>query len=142
MQIIDGGLSVDDRGTVSYVNDFDFKDVKRFYMVQNHEKGFVRAWHGHKNEAKYVFVTKGAILFGTFKVDDWDDPLIHDLHRFVISANRPQIVYIPKGYVNGFKSLTEDTQVIFFSTATTEESESDDFRYPAKRWDIWEVEQR
>ena len=59
-----GDISVDDRGRVSYINDFDFKDVKRFYMVENHEKGFIRAWHGHKNEGKYVYVVSGTALVG------------------------------------------------------------------------------
>ena len=52
--LIEGGLAVDDRGIVSFVNDFDFAGVKRFYMVSNHKAGFVRAWHAHKHEAKYV----------------------------------------------------------------------------------------
>ena len=54
VELINGGIAVDDRGQLSFVNDFDFKDVKRFYMVENHEKGFIRAWHGHKKDVKYV----------------------------------------------------------------------------------------
>ena len=42
-EIIKGGVAVDDRGCVRFVNDFDFKDVKRFYQISNHEKGFIRA---------------------------------------------------------------------------------------------------
>ena len=38
-----GGQAVDDRGTVSFVNDFDFNNVKRFYQVENHRRGFIRA---------------------------------------------------------------------------------------------------
>ena len=29
--LMKGGLAVDDRGEVGFVNDFDFKEVKRFY---------------------------------------------------------------------------------------------------------------
>lgn len=57
-QLLKGGLAVDDRGTVSFVNDFNFADVKRFYIVENHKQGFVRAWHAHRNESKYVMVVK------------------------------------------------------------------------------------
>ena len=139
MELINGGLAVDDRGTLTFVNDFDFKDVKRFYMVQNHAKGFVRAWHGHRNEGKYVLVTKGSAIVCTVSIDD-----VHALPtRHVLSAQKPQVLFIPKGNYNGFKTLTDDTQVMFFSTTTLEESLGDDIRLPADIWsDVWEVEQR
>ena len=31
--ILSGGLAVDDRGEVGFVNEFSFNDVKRFYTV-------------------------------------------------------------------------------------------------------------
>jgi len=40
-----GAVFSDDRGFLRFVNDFDFSDVKRFYQVENHKKGFIRAWH-------------------------------------------------------------------------------------------------
>lgn len=135
--VIDGGISVDDRGTVTFVNDFDFKDVKRFYMVQNHAKGFVRAWHGHKKEGKYAFVTKGTVKLAVVKMTDETVAATHTL-----SATKPQILWIPPGYYNGFKTLTDDAQIIFFSTVTMEEAKDDDFRKPADHWDLLKVEER
>lgn len=134
MEIIDGGLAVDDRGTVTFVNDFDFKGVKRFYMVENHKRGFVRAWHGHHKEAKYVLVTKGTALICTVGMDDLEE----EIHHYILSAQKPQILFIPKGYYNGFKTLTDDTQLMFFSTSTLEESKGDDIRLDANNWkDVW-----
>ena len=46
-KIYQGGISVDDRGSVRFVNEFQFQNVKRFYQVENHKSGFIRAWHGH-----------------------------------------------------------------------------------------------
>ena len=74
--IINGGLAVDDRGEIAFVNDFHFESVKRFYMVSNHKQGFVRAWHAHKHEAKYVFAVAGAALVGAVKIDDWEKPSV------------------------------------------------------------------
>lgn len=135
--VIDGGMAVDDRGTVTFVNDFDFKGVKRFYMVQNHSKGFVRAWHGHKKEGKYAFVTRGAVKLAVVPMKEEGVGATHTL-----SANKPQIVYIPPNYYNGFKTLTDDAQIIFFSTVTMEEAKDDDYRKPADTWDYLEVEER
>ena len=42
LKVIEGGMEVDYRGTVSYVNDFDLSDVKRFYVVENHQKNFFK----------------------------------------------------------------------------------------------------
>ena len=68
VRLITGGLAIDDRGQVSFVNDFSFDKVKRFYTVSNHRQGFVRAWHGHKKESKYILVVQGAALVGTVKI--------------------------------------------------------------------------
>ncbi len=55
-KIIDAAISVDDRGSLTYCNSFYFEGVKRAYMVENHRQGFIRAFHGHKFEGKYVQV--------------------------------------------------------------------------------------
>ena len=57
-----GGLFSDDRGHLRFVNDFNFEGVKRFYQVENHSKNFIRAWHGHEKEGKYVYVSMDCTL--------------------------------------------------------------------------------
>jgi dTDP-4-dehydrorhamnose 3,5-epimerase-like enzyme len=138
-----GGLSVDDRGEVGFVNEFDFAGVRRFYTVSNHEQGFVRAWHGHLHEVKYVFVASGAALVCCLEPDDWDAPS-RDLpvQRFVLSERTPAVLRIPSGYVNGFMTLVPKTKLLFFSTSTLDESLGDDIRFPARFWDPWQVEER
>jgi dTDP-4-dehydrorhamnose 3,5-epimerase-like enzyme len=117
--------------------------VKRFYMVSNHAAGFVRAWHGHKKEAKYVLVVAGAALVGAVAIDDWQKPAKDaEVQRFVLSEKKPALLYIPAGYANGFMSLTRDARLIFFSTSSLEESQGDDFRYESRYWDIWSVVER
>jgi len=138
-----GGLAVDDRGELGFVNDFNFEGVKRFYTVANHRQGFVRAWHGHKREAKYVTAVSGAAVVGAVRIDNWDEPS-RDLpiDRFVLSAHKPSVLYIPSGFANGFMSLTPDLKLMFFSTSSLDESQGDDFRFDARYWDIWQVVER
>lgn len=141
--VINGGLAVDDRGQVTFINDFDFADVKRFYMVSNHKQGFVRAWHAHKKEAKYVLVVKGAAKVAAVKIDNWDEPSKSaEVKQFVLSEKKPTVLYIPAGYANGFMSLTDDAQIMFFSTSTLDESLGDDIRYDSRHWDVWSVVER
>ena len=141
--LLAGAMLVDDRGETGFVNDFNFAGVKRFYTVKNHKQGFVRAWHAHKREAKYVAVLEGAALVGAVAIDDWEKPSKQaEVYRFILSAQKPSVLFVPAGYANGSMSLTVDARLIFFSTGTLEESKGDDIRYDARYWDIWHVVER
>jgi dTDP-4-dehydrorhamnose 3,5-epimerase len=141
--LITGELCVDDRGELGFVNGFNMSGIKRFYSVKNHKAGFIRAWHAHKNEEKYVTVISGAAVICAVLIDDWDKPSKKaKVHRFVLSANKPSVVFIPKGYANGFMNLEKGTKLMFFSTSTIDESKGDDFRYDAYYWDPWKIVER
>jgi len=133
---VQGGVYADDRGFLRFVNDFDFSGVKRFYQVENHSKGFIRAWHGHKKEDKYVYVPKGSALIGLVNLET------EELTKYTLSSQSPCILYIPPGYANGFKTLEEETILMFFSTSTLKESEGDDYRFAWNQWDIWQEDYR
>ena len=156
--LIEGSIAIDDRGPVSFVNSFDFAGapmmppVRRFYLVSNHQPGQVRAWHAHKKEAKYVTAISGTALVCAARVeeqdwnrtDDHQDPKlrVNQPQRFVLSASKPAVLFIPPGYANGWMSLTADAKLMFFSTATLDESSADDYRFPARYWNPWKVEER
>lgn len=135
-KIINGGIAVDDRGTVRFVNDFDFKNVKRFYHVSNHKRDFIRAWHGHKKEGKYVYVSSGSALVGIVNMKT------KEILKFVLSSKSPKVLWIPPGNYNGFKSLEENTSILFFSTTTLDESLGDDIRKDFDEWNIWDEDYR
>ncbi len=142
-KLLTGDIRTDDRGDVGFVNEFEFAGVKRFYSVANHRAGFIRAWHAHRREAKYVTVVCGAALVGAVAVDNWEKPSkAAKIHRYVLSAHKPSVLYIPAAYANGFMSLTENAKLLFFSTSTLNESMGDDVRYEARYWDIWSIEER
>jgi dTDP-4-dehydrorhamnose 3,5-epimerase-like enzyme len=142
-KLLKGGLAVDDRGEVGFVNDFNFAGVKRFYSVSNHRRGFVRAWHGHRHEAKYATVVHGAMVVCCVRVDDWESPSPDlTVQRFVLSAKAPAVLYIPAGFANGFMSLTDEARIIFFSTSTLDESLKDDIRFASRTWNPWDIEER
>lgn len=142
-QLLEGDLAVDDRGEVGFVNDFDMHTVRRFYTVTNHKSGFIRAWHAHKKEAKYVMVVSGAAIVAAVKIDDWEKPSTKlDVQQYVLCAVKPSVLYIPAGYANGFMTLQEGTKLMFFSTSTLEESKGDDYRYDVRYWDPWSVVER
>lgn len=134
--LVEGNIAVDERGKVRFVNDFDFKNVKRFYQVENHQRGFIRAWHGHKHEEKYIYVARGSALVGTVNL------ATEEVQDFILSDVRPRILWVPANHANGFMTLEADTIVMFFSSATLEESKNDDIRFPYDKWNIWNIENR
>lgn len=139
-QFIPGGLAVDDRGRLAFCNDFGMGDVKRMYVVSNHAPQFVRAWHAHKHERKYVFAVTGAAVVAAVEIDDWEMPdKSATVHRFVLSEAKPGVLAIPPGYANGFMTLVAGTALLFFSTATVAESEGDDYRFDAAYWNPWDI---
>lgn len=143
--VIKGDLATDDRGTLRFVNDFEFSNIKRFYQVENHNINTIRAFHGHLKEAKYVYVSKGSIILCAVVLDNISRPDRNaKLERIVLTSTKPTIVYIPPGYANGFKALEKGTVVIFFSTVSIAETKDDDYRFPYDYWgtSIWEIENR
>jgi len=139
---IKGGLAIDDRGSLSYINDFDSTnlEIKRFYIVQNHEAGFVRAWHGHKKEKKYVMCIDGSALLAvvpmnqlnTFYAISDSDSLLNakqpEFETITLDSRQPRVIQIPEEFYNGFKLFTSDSKLLFFSTTTLEEAKDDDYR--------------
>lgn len=117
--------------------------IKRFYVVSNHTPGFIRAWHYHDREEKYVFPVSGTAVLAAVEIDDKENPS-KDLaiHRFVLSAEKPAILHIPAGFAHGSLTITAHTRLVFFSTSTLQESKEDDIRYPSHYWDPWTVESR
>lgn len=145
LHLIEGGLFVDDRGTLTFANDFHFFGVKRFYQVKNFSAGTIRAFHGHLKEAKFVYVAKGSAIVAAVELDNIKEPSkSQEVHRFILSDKNPKILFIPPKYANGFRPLEEDTRIIFFSTSSLEESRGDDYRFPIDYWgkEVWEVENR
>lgn len=143
--LIPGALSIDDRGSLAFFNGFDFahEPVRRMYFTKNHQANTVRAWHAHRHEAKYVMAVSGSALVAAVEISDWVTPNASaKVERYVLSAAKPSILYIPACYANGWMSLTPDAKLLWFSTATLEESRNDDVRFPARYWDCWKVEER
>jgi dTDP-4-dehydrorhamnose 3,5-epimerase-like enzyme len=134
--LINGNLFCDDRGTVKFINDLDLSEFKRFYLVENHSRNFIRAWHGHQHEYKGVVCLKGSALVGAVNMTDGK------VNKVTLSSQLPQTYIIPSGYANGFKTLTDDCLLMFLSSSTVEESKTDDIRIKWDKWNIWEESYR
>src|SRR5271155_5872412 len=102
-ELLSGGCAVDDRGTLSYLDDqLPFWKMRRFYVVENFSTETIRAFHGHKVEEKFVFVVSGSALVAIARmVEDG----LGELKRFTLSDRKQQVLHVPAGYANGFRAL-------------------------------------
>ena len=138
-RLIEGGLHVDGRGTVAFVNDFDFKGVDRFYTVRWHRSHEPRGWVGHRREQKWFLAVQGTSLIAVVKPDQWESPA-NDLpvERFVLSAARPQVLHVPPGYATASANLSPDVILMVFSSGRIEDAKTDDYRFAVDTWPVIE----
>jgi dTDP-4-dehydrorhamnose 3,5-epimerase len=138
--IIQGGIFSDERGTMRFVNDFRFDDVKRFYFIKHADTSVVRAWQGHQFEKKYFYPISGSFVVAWVKIDDFENPsedLIPEYH--ILSAQNSEILSVPKGYANGLKALEPNSEIMIFSDMDLEESVNEKIRFPAEKWLDWKI---
>ena len=72
--VINGGSYSDNRGDVTFNNDFDMSSIKRIYSIKNVNTSLVRAWQGHAIERRWFSVVKGSFEIKLIKIDNWENP--------------------------------------------------------------------
>mgnify|MGYP001179657880 CR=1 FL=1 len=136
--ILKGGIFTDHRGSMRFVNDFRFGDVKRFYFIKHPDTTVVRAWQGHQFEKKYFYPIAGSFLVAWVKIDDFENPsrdLLPEYH--ILSTENSEIISVPKGYANGLKALEPNSELLIFSDMDLEESVNEKIRFSADWWLDW-----
>tara|TARA_B110000027_G_scaffold133247_1_gene161243 strand:+ start:2057 stop:2494 length:438 start_codon:yes stop_codon:yes gene_type:complete len=142
-KIIEGNRIFDNRGSVQFNNDLKFQKIKRFYVVHNYSKNFVRAWHGHLKEEKYISCTKGTFQISAVQLDKIKKPgKKNKIFSFIVNENDNKFIHIPKGYANGTMSFEDNSKLLIFSTSDLNESINDDYRYESTYWDPWTIHER
>ena len=142
-KLINGNRIFDNRGSLRFSNELNFKNIKRFYLVHNYAKNFIRAWHGHLHEEKYIGCIKGTFQISAVKIDNIKKPSKKSkIHNYILNMSDSNFVHIPKGFANGSMSLEENSELLIFSTSSLSESLKDDIRYDARYWNPWDIRSR
>lgn len=134
LKLIAGAVATDDRGSLSFVNNLFLDGLKRFYIIENHDLHFTRAWHGHKNEWKVFIPLVGSWIVACHAFDISPANTVvekaEEGKRFVLSEKNPSALVVPGGYMNGTMNLTQGAKILVMSSSTLEESKNDDYRVP------------
>ena len=133
--LIDGGFFEDDRGRLDFVNDFDASEIKRMYFITNTMVDFFRGWQGHKIETRWFFCVKGRFEIKLVEIDNWANPANNiEPEVYILEEENPKVLYIPKGYLNGFKSLEKNSKLMVFSDFKLGINPNDDVRFESDKW--------
>ena len=142
-EFIEGKIHLDDRGYVEFFNDLDLSPFVRFYLIQNSSSNFVRAWHGHRYEAKAFICLKGEFKVSAVEVKDFSnpDPSVKP-YEFYLGEKKPGVLIVPPGFANGTMNFARDSKLMVFSSSSLQISLSDDYRFDWNTWNVWDSEFR
>lgn len=138
-RLIFGGLHADARGTVSFVNEFDFKGVDRFYTIRPRRARDPRGWIGHRHETKWFTAIQGTILVAVVTPDAWDHRVSNrPVSRFVLFDSKPAVLHVPPGHATATMALSDDAVLTVFSSGKIEHADQDDHRFAVDTWPVAE----
>ena len=137
-KLLQGGKYEDHRGILEYFNDFDMSLIKRIYFTTHFSTKTIRAWQGHKIESRWFICVKGAFTVKLIHIDDWDNPSDElNVFEYQLSHQKQELLYIPSGYVNGFKAEKENSKLMILSDYKLNEIENDQVRFNQDKWTLW-----
>jgi len=132
LDIIKGGSHTDQRGAITFINDFDMQPVKRFYRIEHKDTKTVRGWRGHKIEQRWFHVLLGAFIVSLVEIDNWDQPSQNARQQtFILKSSDIAVLYIPAGYASSIRAIEKNSEMIVFGDYPIEDAKHDDYLYPS-----------
>ena len=128
-KVIKGNSHKDDRGALTYNNQFDLTAVKRIYIIDNATLNIKRGWQGHKIEQRWFSAVKGSFKISLIKIDNWDIPSTNLLCKEIqINSKTLDVLHVPKGYVSCIQALEKDAKLLVMADYLIGEIK-DEYRY-------------
>jgi dTDP-4-dehydrorhamnose 3,5-epimerase len=142
VRLIDLLAHTDNRGWLAELLRCDsphYAGFGQLYVVNNFQSIVVRAFHMHLAQDEFFFVTRGTIQF--ILVDERPESLTHgQLNCFVLTAERPQALYVPRGIQHGSMALSDGAQIIAVTNQPYRRESPDEIRFPADHYGpVWQI---
>lgn len=129
--IIKGNRHQDERGTLTFNNNFSAFGVKRFYTIENAGLELKRAWQGHQVEQRWFSAIVGSFEIKLVEIDQWENPSKNlPILKFILTAETLDILHIPAGFATSIQGLVKDSKLLLFADYQLGELQ-DEFRYPS-----------
>ncbi|MGI9651863.1 WxcM-like domain-containing protein [Chryseobacterium sp. RLHN22] len=111
--LLEGEKHQDERGIITFNNDFDASAIKRIYTIENHSTEFIRGWQGHKIEQRWFACMKGSFEVSVIEVDDFAQPSKDlTMQKYLLKEDTLTYLRIPAGCITAIQSKTEDSKLL------------------------------
>ncbi|WP_372770458.1 WxcM-like domain-containing protein [Lutibacter sp.] len=128
--IIKGDIYSDNRGNLTFNNNFDLSSIKRIYFIENKNTSIIRAWQGHKIEQRWFSAVIGSFKILLIKIDNWESPTRNlNPQEFILSSKTLDILHVPKGYVSNIQALEESSKLLVMADYLLGKIK-DEYKYP------------
>ena len=126
---LEGKKHQDERGIITYNNDFDATSIKRMYTIENADLHFIRGWQGHKIEQRWFSAMKGTFKIQILSIAYFEKGL-KDLqpYCFVLKADQMDILHVPAGFVSSIQALEVGAKLLVLADYKIGEVD-DEFRF-------------
>lgn len=127
--LLEGKKHQDERGIITYNNDFDASQIKRIYTIENKSLDFIRGWQGHKIEQRWFACVKGSFEISVIVVDDFTNPSKNlTVKKYLLTANVLTYLHIHAGCITAIKAKENDSKLLVLADYDMGEI-SDEYRY-------------
>lgn len=111
--ILQGNKFIDQRGRITYNNDFDASQIKRIYTIENHSTDFIRGWQGHQIEQRWFACMKGRFEISVIEVDDFTKPskdLI--IQKYILTDEVLTYLHVPAACITAIQAKSLDSKLL------------------------------
>lgn len=128
LQIV-GSRHQDERGIITYNNDFDASQIKRIYTIKNHSTEFIRGWQGHKVEQRWFACMKGSFKISVIRIDDFENPSKDlTIQKYILNEEVLTYLHVPSGCITAIQSKEKGSKLLVLADYGLGEI-SDEYRY-------------
>lgn len=128
-KLIHGGSHSDNRGTLTFNNDFDATSIKRMYTIENADVHSIRGWQGHKMEHRWFSAINGAFKIQILSIDYFEKGLkVLQPYCFVLKADQMDILHVPAGFVSSIQALEVGAKLLVLADYNVGEVD-DEYRF-------------
>jgi len=127
--IFEGKRHEDERGIITYNNDFDASQIKRIYTIENHSTYFIRGWQGHKIEQRWFACMKGSFEISVISVDNFTNPSKElTIQKYQLRDDVLTYLHIPSGCITAIQSKEKGSKLLVLADYELGEI-NDEYRY-------------
>lgn len=127
--IFEGKKHEDERGIITYNNDFDASIIKRIYTIENHSLDFIRGWQGHKVEQRWFAAMKGEFEISVIEIDDFHQPSKKiKISKYHLNDESLTYLHIPSGHITAIQAKAEGSKLLVLADYTLGEIQ-DEYRF-------------